>query len=74
MRRGFAHGTFLDHPEQGEEAFVVTQYDDRSVWFEVTAFSRPGALLVRWAGPFGRAIPSMATTRYERAVASAVAD
>jgi len=72
-RRGFAYGTLPDHPEQGEEAFVVTQDDDGSVWFEIKAFSRPGALLVRWAGPVGRAIQSLATTRYERAVASAVA-
>jgi len=72
-RRGFAYGTLPDHPEQGEEAFVVTQDGDGSVWFEVTAFSRPGASLVRWAGPIGRAIQSLATTRYERAVASAVA-
>lgn len=72
-RRGFAYGTLPDHPEQGEEAFVVTQDVDGSVWFEITAFSRPGALLVRRAGPVGRAIQSAATTRYERALASAIA-
>jgi len=73
MRRGFAYGTLPDHPEQGEEAFVVTRDADDSVWFEINAFSRPGALLVRWAGPLGRAIQSLMTTRYERAVASAAA-
>jgi uncharacterized protein (UPF0548 family) len=72
-RRGFAYGTLPDHPEQGEEAFVVTQDDDGLVWFDIKAFSRPGALLVRWAGPVGRAIQSVAMTRYERAVASVVA-
>ena len=72
-RRGFAYGTLPDHPEQGEEAFVVTQDEDGSVWFEIKAFSRPGALLVRWAGPVGRAIQSVATTRYERALSSIVA-
>ena len=71
-RRGFAYGTLPDHPEQGEEAFVVTQDADEFVWFEIKAFSRPGALLVRWAGPVGRAIQSLATIRYERAVASTV--
>jgi uncharacterized protein (UPF0548 family) len=72
-RRGFAYGTLPDHPEQGEEAFVVTQDDDGLVWFDIKAFSRPGALLVRWAGPVGRAIQSVAMTRYERAVARVVA-
>ena len=72
-RRGFAYGTLPDHPEQGEEAFVVVQDENGSVWLEITAFSRPAALLVRWAGPVGRAIQSLATARYERAVASAVA-
>lgn len=72
-RRGFAYGTLPDHPEQGEEAFVVMQDDDGSVWFEIAAFSRPGALLVRWAGPVGRAIQSRATSRYERALTSAAA-
>ena len=70
-RRGFAYGTLPDHPEQGEEAFVVEQDKDGSVWFEITAFSRPDALLVRLAGPLGRAIQLLATTRYERALASA---
>jgi len=72
-RRGFAYGTLPDHPEQGEEAFVVSQDANDCVWFEINAFSRPGALLVRWAGPIGRAIQSVATTRYERALASTVA-
>jgi len=72
-RRGFAYGTLSGHPEQGEEAFVVTRDDDETVWFEIKAFSRPGALLVRLAGPVGRAIQSLATTRYERALVSAVA-
>ncbi|TAK71185.1 MAG: DUF1990 domain-containing protein [Actinomycetota bacterium] len=69
-RQGFAYGTLPDHPEQGEEAFVVTLDDNGSVWFDITAFSRPGGPLVRWAGPVGRAIQSMATTRYERALAA----
>lgn len=72
-RRGFAYGTLPDHPEQGEEAFVVTQDGEGTVWFEITAFSRPGALVVRWAGPIGRAIQSLATARYERALTKVVA-
>lgn len=40
-RRGFAYGTLSGHPESGEEAFVVDQSDDGSVWVTITAFSRP---------------------------------
>jgi uncharacterized protein (UPF0548 family) len=71
-RRGFAYGTLPDHPEQGEEAFVVTQYEDASVWFDITVYSRPGAALVRWAGPIAKVIQSRATTRYVKALASFV--
>jgi len=52
---------------------VVTKDEDETVWFEINAFSRPGAPVVRWAGPLGRAIQSFATTRYERAVAKVAA-
>lgn len=48
---GFAYGTLPGHQESGEEAFLVQRAADSSVWFSVTAFSRP----VRWptivAGP-----------------------
>ncbi|HEX3900918.1 MAG TPA: DUF1990 domain-containing protein [Mycobacteriales bacterium] len=64
-RHGFAYGTLPDHPEQGEEAFVVTQDDAGSVWFDITAYSRPGAALVRRAGPIARAVQGVATRRYE---------
>lgn len=40
-RKGFAYGTLAGHPERGEEAFVVDQTDDGSVWLEIRAFSRP---------------------------------
>lgn len=69
-RRGFGYGTLRGHPEQGEEAFVVSRDEDEQVWLDITAFSRPGARLTRWAGPLGRAAQSHATTRYARALAS----
>jgi uncharacterized protein (UPF0548 family) len=72
-RRGFAYGTLPDHPEQGEEAFVVSQDATGSVWLDITVYSRPGTAVVRWAGPIARAIQTAATTRYEnslRALAS----
>lgn len=42
-RRGFAYGTLAGHPERGEEAFIVHQTDDGSVWLTISAFSRPSA-------------------------------
>ena len=65
-RRGFAYGSLLDHPEQGEEAFVVVIDDARDVWLEITAFSRAGLGVVRLAGPLARGLQDMATRRYER--------
>lgn len=50
-RTGFAYGTRTGHPEQGEESFVVDLHPDGSVWFTVTAFSRPAAWYTRLAGP-----------------------
>jgi uncharacterized protein (UPF0548 family) len=50
-RVGFAYGTRAGHPEQGEESFVVDLHEDGSVWFTVTAFSRPAAWYTRLAGP-----------------------
>lgn len=71
-RCGFAYGTLPDHPEQGEEAFLVTRDPDDTVSLEIVAFSRPGAALVRLVSPVARAIQAAATSRYERALAKAV--
>lgn len=51
-RTGFAYGTLGGHPETGEESFVVELADDGTVWFSVTAFSRPGLWYTRLAAPF----------------------
>lgn len=40
-RFGFAYGTLVKHVARGEELFLVYQEDDGSVWYEVTAISRP---------------------------------
>ncbi|MCX4736278.1 DUF1990 family protein [Streptomyces sp. NBC_01363] len=48
---GFAYGTLTEHPECGEESFVVESADDGTVWFTVMAFSRPAAWYTRLAGP-----------------------
>lgn len=50
-RTGFAYGTLDGHPECGEESFVVDLHDDGSVWFTVTAFSRPARWYTRLSGP-----------------------
>ena len=49
-RFGFAYGTLPGHAESGEERFLVEQLADESVWYDLTAFSRPrywGARLAR---------------------------
>jgi len=58
-RFGFAYGTLPDHPERGEERFLVewNQTDDR-VWYEVLAVSQPRHWLARLGYPY---------TRYEQA-------
>jgi uncharacterized protein (UPF0548 family) len=63
-RWGFAYGTLPGHPEQGEEAFVVSIAGDDTVRFEITAFSRPGDALVRVSGPVGRVTQVAATKAY----------
>ncbi|MEU2157174.1 DUF1990 domain-containing protein [Streptomyces sp. NPDC019396] len=50
-RSGFAYGTRAGHPEQGEESFVVELAADGTVWFTVTAFSRPASWYTQLAGP-----------------------
>lgn len=40
-RKGFAYGTLAQHPESGEESFIVDRTDDGSVWLTITSFSRP---------------------------------
>jgi len=67
-RFGFVYGTLPGHPEQGEEAFVVTMDDSGAVRFDVTAFSRPGDPLTCLSGPLGRKVQSWATMGYLRAM------
>jgi uncharacterized protein (UPF0548 family) len=54
-RFGFAYGTLPDHPESGEERFMVEwSQADGSVWYDILAFSRPYQLLTRLAYPLVR--------------------
>lgn len=64
--RGFAYGTLPGHPEQGEEAFLVSIADD-DVRFRIRAFSRPVWLVARWGGRLTRLVQEYATDRYVKA-------
>ena len=68
VRWGFAYGTLPGHPEQGEEAFVVSMSPDESVRFEILAFSRPADTIVRLSGPIGRGFQKGGTNGYLRAL------
>ena len=76
MSFGFAYGTLPGHPERGEESFHVRLDDQGVVSFHVVAFSRPGDLATKLAGPIATSVQSMATRRYiegiKRYVGSAV--
>jgi uncharacterized protein (UPF0548 family) len=67
-RWGFAYGTLPGHPEEGEEAFVVSIAPDETVLFEIVAFSRSGDPLVSLLGPFGRAVQKGGTHCYLRSL------
>ena len=67
-RRGFAYGTLPGHPETGEECFVVEHAANGEVWLTITAFTRPGNLLVRSLGPVGPAIQRFFVRRYAAAI------
>jgi uncharacterized protein (UPF0548 family) len=67
-RQGFAYGTLPGHPETGEEAFLLEQDTGGRVTFTVIAFSRPGGVRARLAGPAGRAVQSLVTARYLRSL------
>lgn len=64
-RFGFAYGTLPQHPESGEESFLVVrdQATDR-VSLEVTAHSHPTARLAKLGGPVGRAFQRFMANRY----------
>ncbi|HVK26389.1 MAG TPA: DUF1990 domain-containing protein [Actinokineospora sp.] len=67
-RQGFAYGTLPGHPERGEEAFMLHRHLGGTVTFAITAFSRPSGPLATIAGPFGRRVQDLITSRYLRAL------
>jgi uncharacterized protein (UPF0548 family) len=64
---GFCYGTLQGHPEEGEEAFLVTRAG-AEVTLAVSAYSRPGLLVTRLAGPVGRVGQRVMIRRYGRAL------
>jgi uncharacterized protein (UPF0548 family) len=66
--RGFAYGTLPDHPEIGEEAFLVSLAGDGTVTFRVYGFSRPAPGLPERFRPMTRRIQARAIKRYARAL------
>ena len=71
-RFGFAYGTLSNHPEQGEESFVVVRSADGAVTFEIVAVSRHRQLLARAFPPVARRLQVAATNRYFAAMQAAV--
>lgn len=54
-RFGFAYGTLKEHGEIGEERFLVEMsMETGEVWYDLYAFSRPGALLAMIGYPLSR--------------------
>jgi uncharacterized protein (UPF0548 family) len=72
-RRGFGYATLPMHPEDGEEAFVVSTDSAGRVWIEIVAFSRAGRWYTRLAGPAVPVLQRLAVAAYARAVARDVA-
>lgn len=72
-RRGFRYRTRPDHPEEGEESFVVDWAADDQVSVTVESFARPNKALTRLAGPVARLGASLINRRYLWAVGKIVA-
>ena len=70
---GFAYGTLPGHPESGEESFLLVRNEGR-VRFVISAYSRPGRLSTRLAGPLGRSFQRVMTRRYAAALEASVGD
>jgi len=72
-RRGFRYRTRPDHPEDGEESFVVDWGADDAVRVTIESRARPQMLIMRLAGPVGRLGAALVNRRYLWAVRKIVA-
>lgn len=71
-RFGFAYGTLPGHAERGEERFMVEQLADGSVWYDLTAFSRPRYWGARLARSVTRALQKRFAVMSKAAMVAAV--
>jgi uncharacterized protein (UPF0548 family) len=72
-RFGFAYGTLAGHAEIGEERFTVEFHsEDKSVWYDNYAFSRPGSPLARLAYAYPRRLQRRFARDSKLAMKSAV--
>ena len=72
-RFGFAYGTLAGHAETGEERFSVEFHSqNRSVWYDIYAFSPPGSPLARLAYAYARALQRRFARDSKLAMKSAV--
>lgn len=56
-RYGFAYGTLPNHVERGQEAFIVEwNSNDDSVWYDLSAYSRPNQLAAKVGYPVTRSL------------------
>jgi uncharacterized protein (UPF0548 family) len=53
-RVGFAYGTLGAHAEKGEERFLLEMSPDGTVWYDLSAFSKPNHWLARLGAPLVR--------------------
>jgi uncharacterized protein (UPF0548 family) len=72
-KRGFRYRTRPDHPEDGEESFVVDWGADDQVVVTLESRARPNMLIMRIAGPVGRLGAALVNRRYLWAVRKIVA-
>ncbi|MBV9821898.1 MAG: DUF1990 domain-containing protein [Actinobacteria bacterium] len=72
-QRGFRYRTRPDHPEDGEESFVVDWADNDEVVVRIDSRARPQMLIMRLAGPLGRLGAALVNRRYLWAVRKIVA-
>ena len=72
-KAGFRYRTRPDHPEDGEESFVVDWAGDDEVSVTIASRARPQMLIMRLAGPVGRLGAALVNRRYLWAVRKIVA-
>lgn len=72
-KAGFRYRTRPDHPEDGEESFVVDWGADDEVVVRISSRARPQMLIMRLAGPLGRLGAGLVNRRYLWAVRKIVA-